>query len=162
MMMTASSAASATARRILAMTRLRARRLVLWMEHVWQSGRGSPDQGPTIGPGEVARLLAAETALAEEAAFLAAGEASVLTAEADAATAAAIAGSCHTPENTESATAGSACHGVINRWVDAAPSSGAASCQVSNAVVANGEGPRPARRAASHGVGWVRRLSSCR
>src|SRR6516225_5373382 len=87
MMMTASSAASATARRILAMTRLRARRLVLWMEHVWQSGRGSPDQGPTIGPGEVARLLAAETALAEEAAFLAAGEASVLTAEADAATA---------------------------------------------------------------------------
>jgi ATPase family associated with various cellular activities (AAA) len=76
--------ASATARRILAVTRLRARRLALWMEHVWRSGRASPDQGPAIGPGEVARLICAEATRAAEAAFFAAGEAAALTAETDA------------------------------------------------------------------------------
>lgn len=30
------------------------------MEHLWQSGQTSPDQGPAIGPGEVARLLSPE------------------------------------------------------------------------------------------------------
>src|SRR5205085_7877639 len=81
------SAASPTARRILAVTRLRARRLVLWMEHVWHTDQASPDQGPTIGPGEVTRLLAADAMQAAEAAFLAAGDAAALGAAADAAVA---------------------------------------------------------------------------
>jgi MoxR-like ATPase len=80
-------AASPTARRILAFARLRARRLALWMEHVWRCGQASPDQGPTISPGEVARLLAAETMRTAEAQFLATGEAATLSAEADAAAA---------------------------------------------------------------------------
>jgi MoxR-like ATPase len=77
--------ASATARRILTVTRLRARRFVLWMEHLWRSGEASPDQGPAIGPGEVARLIGAEATRAAEAAFFATGEAAALTAEIDAA-----------------------------------------------------------------------------
>src|SRR5690349_14847496 len=81
------STPSPTARRILAVTRLRAQRLVLWMEHVWHSGQASPDQGPTIGPGEVTRLLAAEAMQAAEVAFLATGEAAALGAAADAAAA---------------------------------------------------------------------------
>lgn len=48
---------SITAERILAMVRPRARRLALWTEHVWRTGQASPDQGPAIGPGEVARLI---------------------------------------------------------------------------------------------------------
>jgi len=60
---------SPTARAILAVTRLRARRLSLWMEHLWQSGQASPDQGPAIGSSEVARLLAADAMAAVESAF---------------------------------------------------------------------------------------------
>ncbi len=85
-MSTASFAASATAHRILALTRLRARRLMLWMEQVWQSGQASPDQGPTIGPGEVTRLLAAEATRAAETAFFASGAPAALTGEVEAAT----------------------------------------------------------------------------
>ena len=77
--------ASPTARHILAVTRLRARRLASWMERVWQAGQASPDQGPTIGPGEVAGLLAADAMAAAEAAFFAAGEPAAATAAADAA-----------------------------------------------------------------------------
>jgi hypothetical protein len=59
-----------TAHLILAVTRLRARRLALWMEHLWKTGQTSPDQGPAIGPGEVARLLVAAEAMEQaEAAF---------------------------------------------------------------------------------------------
>ena len=36
---------------------------------MWQTGRSSPDQGPAIGSGEVARLLAPETMRDAEAAF---------------------------------------------------------------------------------------------
>jgi MoxR-like ATPase len=86
-MIAASPTASSTARRILAVTRLRARRLALWMEQAWQSGQASPDQGPTISPGEVSRLLAAEIMRKAEAEFLATGEAAMLTAEANAAAA---------------------------------------------------------------------------
>ena len=53
---------STTAQCLLALTRLRCSRLARWMEHLWQSGQTSPDQGPAIGPGEVARLLAPEVA----------------------------------------------------------------------------------------------------
>ena len=80
----ASAGASPTARRILAVTRLRAHRLAAWMEHVWQSGQASPDQGPTIGPGEVSRLLAADDMRAAEATFFAVGEPARLAAQADA------------------------------------------------------------------------------
>src|SRR5262249_47386535 len=76
---------SQTRRRILAVTRLRARRLVLWMERVWHAGQATPGDGPTIGPGEVMRLLAADSMQAAEAAFLATGEAAALGASADAA-----------------------------------------------------------------------------
>jgi MoxR-like ATPase len=78
---------SPTARRILTVTRLRARRLASWMEHVWQSGQASPDQGATIGPGEVSRLLAADDMHAAETEFFATGEPARLAAQADAATA---------------------------------------------------------------------------
>ncbi|HEY1415759.1 MAG TPA: AAA family ATPase, partial [Caulobacteraceae bacterium] len=47
-----------TAETILALVRARAQRLAAWTEHLWRSGEASPDQGPAIGPGEVARLLA--------------------------------------------------------------------------------------------------------
>ena len=57
---------------ILEMVRARARRLVALMERAWQAGRTSPDQGLAIAPGEVARLLDAETAAAEDAEFAAA------------------------------------------------------------------------------------------
>jgi MoxR-like ATPase len=86
-MIAASATASPTARRILAVTRRRARRLALWMEHVWQSGQASPDQGPTIGPGEVLRLLAADSMRAAETDFFAHGEVATPTAQADAAAA---------------------------------------------------------------------------
>jgi hypothetical protein len=56
---------------ILQLTRLRARRLVLWMEQAWQAGRSSPDQGLAITSGEVTWLLAGEDAAGEQAAFLA-------------------------------------------------------------------------------------------
>jgi shikimate kinase len=62
---------SPTARRLLVLTRLRAQRLALWMEHQWQTGRTSPDQGPTIGSAEVACLLAADAIRDTEAAFYA-------------------------------------------------------------------------------------------
>ena len=81
------SGASATARLILELTRLRARCLTLWMERLWHSGQASPDQGPAIGPGEVARLLAAETGRAAEVAFFAQGEPAALAAAAAAKTA---------------------------------------------------------------------------
>jgi ATPase family associated with various cellular activities (AAA) len=55
---------------ILAMARARAKRLALWMERVWQSGRSSPDQGGAITVGEVAWPLAADDAAHEEATFL--------------------------------------------------------------------------------------------
>jgi ATPase family associated with various cellular activities (AAA) len=75
--------ASATARRILAVKRLRARRLALWMEHLWRSGEASPDQGPAIGPGEVARLIDAEATRAAEAELFASGRAAALSADID-------------------------------------------------------------------------------
>ena len=77
--------ASPTALCILALTRLRARRLALWMEHLWQSGQASPDQGPAISPGEVLRLLTPEATQAAEAALFAADEPALLCAWADAA-----------------------------------------------------------------------------
>lgn len=73
---------STTAQCLLALTRLRCSRLARWMEHLWQSGQSSPDQGPAIGPGEVARLLAPEVAQAEAAAFLAAETTAALDAAA--------------------------------------------------------------------------------
>jgi hypothetical protein len=79
--------ASATANGILALTRLRARRLALWMEHLWQSGQASPDQGPAISPGEVLRLLTPDATQAAEAALFAADEPAMLCAWADAAAA---------------------------------------------------------------------------
>jgi SpoVK/Ycf46/Vps4 family AAA+-type ATPase len=62
-------APSPTAGRLLALTRLRAERLARWMDHMWQTGRTSPDQGPAIGGGEVARLLAPDAMRDAEAAF---------------------------------------------------------------------------------------------
>ena len=61
--------ASPVAQRLLHLVRLRAQRLALWTEHLWQAGEASPDQGPAIGPGEVARILAAGATGAREAAF---------------------------------------------------------------------------------------------
>ncbi|HLY57845.1 MAG TPA: ATP-binding protein [Stellaceae bacterium] len=58
-----------TAQRILTVTRLRARRLALWTEHLWQTGQASPDQGPAIGPAEVSRLLTPAAIHETEAAF---------------------------------------------------------------------------------------------
>jgi len=72
--------ASPTAQHILTLTRLRCRRLALWVEHLWQSHQASPDQGPAIGPGEVARLLAPEATQAASAAFFAADEVGALSA----------------------------------------------------------------------------------
>jgi hypothetical protein len=60
-----------TATLLLATIRLQARRLALWTEYLWQTGQTSPDQGPAIGPAEVARLLAADEIHAAEAEFLA-------------------------------------------------------------------------------------------
>lgn len=82
------TAASPTAQRLLALTRLRCRRLALWVEHLWQSGQTSPDQGPAIGPGEVARLLAPEATHAAAAAFFAAEDIAALSAQAEEAAAA--------------------------------------------------------------------------
>lgn len=70
---------SPTAQRLLEVVRLRARRLALWMEHLWQTGQSSPDQGPAIGPAEVARLLSPDAVLSAEAAFFADGEAAALS-----------------------------------------------------------------------------------
>jgi MoxR-like ATPase len=61
-----------TATLLLAAIRPQARRLALWIEHLWQSGQTSPDQGPAIGPAEVARLLAADEMRVAEAEFHAA------------------------------------------------------------------------------------------
>jgi AAA+ superfamily predicted ATPase len=74
------TATSVTAQRLLAAIRPRARRLALWTEHLWQTGQASPDQGPTIGPAEVARLLGPER-MAETAFY--AANASELSAEAE-------------------------------------------------------------------------------
>jgi hypothetical protein len=63
--------AARTAERILTLVRLRARRLALWTVHVWSVGQASPDQGPAIGPDEVARLLSPDAARAAEGAFYA-------------------------------------------------------------------------------------------
>jgi MoxR-like ATPase len=63
---------STTAQCLLTLTRLRCGRLTRWMEHLWQSGQTSPDQGPAIGPGEVARLLAPDVAQVEAETFFAA------------------------------------------------------------------------------------------
>jgi len=60
---------SPTAAAILTATRLRAQRLAQWMERLWQSGQASPDQGPAIGPAEVARLLAGPATREAEDAF---------------------------------------------------------------------------------------------
>jgi hypothetical protein len=73
---------SPTADLILALTRQRARRLAGWMEQLWQSGRSSPDQGPAIGPGEVAARLDHAATRAAEAAFHAASGIDVTGAEA--------------------------------------------------------------------------------
>ncbi len=85
---TGATAASPTARRLLALTRLRCRRLALWMEHLWHTGQTSPDQGPAIGPGEVARLLVPEVTRAVAAAFFAAEDIAALSAQAQSAAAA--------------------------------------------------------------------------
>lgn len=77
----ARATASPTARRILAVTRLRARRLALWMERLWRSGEASPDQGPAVGPGEVTRLIDAEATSAAQAAFGTTGESAALTVD---------------------------------------------------------------------------------
>jgi ATPase family associated with various cellular activities (AAA) len=61
-----------TGARILATIRPQARRLALWTEHLWQTGQTSPDQGPAIGPAEVARLLAADETRTAESEFYAA------------------------------------------------------------------------------------------
>jgi hypothetical protein len=45
---------SPTAVLIRDLIRRRAQRLAGWMEYLWQSGQASPDQGPAIGPSEVA------------------------------------------------------------------------------------------------------------
>ena len=63
------SGGSPTAQSILTLTRLRARRLAQWTQHLWQAGETSPDQGPAIGTAEVARLLAPEAMAEIEAAF---------------------------------------------------------------------------------------------
>jgi len=76
------SASSAT--RLLAAVRLSARRLALWMNHLWQSGLASPDQGQAITASEVERLLAAEAMAEAERAFDEAN-AAALIAEAEAA-----------------------------------------------------------------------------
>jgi hypothetical protein len=55
--------------RLLASVRARARRLALWMNHLWQSGLTSPDQGQAIAAAEVERLLAAEAMAEAESAF---------------------------------------------------------------------------------------------
>jgi len=78
---------SPTAAAILTAARAQARRLALWMEQIWQNGQASPDQGPAIGPAEVARLLAAEPTREAEAAFYA-GPAAALSAQTEAAAAA--------------------------------------------------------------------------
>ena len=74
-----------TAERILTLVRLRARRLSLWTEHVWQTGQASPDQGPAIGPAEVARLLAPAAAREAETVFYAQHAAALVAAAAAAA-----------------------------------------------------------------------------
>ncbi len=79
--------ASATGQRILAAIRPRARRLALWTEQLWQTGQASPDQGPAIGPAEVARLLAPAATREAEHAFYDA-KAGDFSKEADAAAAA--------------------------------------------------------------------------
>jgi len=61
-----------TAALLLAAIRPQARRLALWTEYLWQTGQTSPDQGPVIGPTEVARLLSADESRAAEAEFHAA------------------------------------------------------------------------------------------
>lgn len=53
----------------LAVARLRAQRLALWMERVWEAGRSSPDQGLAITAGEVAWLLAGDEAARAAADF---------------------------------------------------------------------------------------------
>jgi MoxR-like ATPase len=68
---------------VLALVRAQARRLALWMEFVWRSGQASPDQGPAIGPAEVARLLAPAEMREAEARFFA--ESGVGSTEAEAA-----------------------------------------------------------------------------
>ena len=73
-----------TATLLLAAIRTLARRLALWMEYLWKTGQTSPDQGPAIGPAEVARLLAADEIRAAEADFHAA-HTGALTMAADAA-----------------------------------------------------------------------------
>jgi MoxR-like ATPase len=74
---------SATGELALALVRAQARRLALWMEFVWRSGQASPDQGPAIGPAEVARLLAPAEMREAEARFFA--ESGAGSAEAEAA-----------------------------------------------------------------------------
>jgi MoxR-like ATPase len=61
-----------TATLLLAAFRPRARRLAFWTEYLWQTGQTSPDQGPAIGPAEVARLIAADEVRIAEAEFHAA------------------------------------------------------------------------------------------
>ena len=72
------------ASRLLTSVRARARRLALWMNHLWQSGLTSPDQGQAITAAEVERLLAAEAMGEAESAFDEAN-AAALNAEAESA-----------------------------------------------------------------------------
>jgi hypothetical protein len=76
-----------TAQLILAVTRLRGRRLTLWMGHLWNTGQTSPDQGPAIGPGEVARLLAPAEAMEQAEAMFYDENAAELSSQAIAASA---------------------------------------------------------------------------
>ena len=73
---------SPTAFLILDLVRRRAQRLAGWMEHLWQSGQASPDQGPAIGPGEVAALLNHAATREAEREFHAASGIDVTQAEA--------------------------------------------------------------------------------
>ncbi len=74
---------SPTACLILDLIRQQAMRLARWMAVLWQSGQSSPDQGPAIGPGEVAAVLNHAATRAAEAAFHSAAGRDVSAAEAE-------------------------------------------------------------------------------
>ena len=74
-----SAEATGTADRLLALVRLRCRRLAAWTEQFRHGSGTSPDQGRTITGEEIARRLSPQAARAGEAAFLA--QSSSLAAE---------------------------------------------------------------------------------
>lgn len=56
---------ASTSALIVQCVRARARRLALWMAHLWESGQSSPDQGLAVTAGEVARILDPDVAATE-------------------------------------------------------------------------------------------------